>query len=179
MLAEVVLGLGQHVVGGIIVAILQERLQHADHVLPLFFGGIDLAQGLAGLDVVGRGLEDLLQLRDCRVFLAGVAVRPGEVQAVAGLGLVGRDGLGQQFDGLVVLALEQGVAALGEKLLGRTGVLASAAGLIRLGLVGGLKRLRHKSAAGRLAMPDVTSGLYTPWTSMLPVSDVPRDRTNY
>ena len=112
------------------------RFQDAGHVFPLFFCGIDFAQRLAGFDVIGRGFEDFLQLRDGRVFLAGIAIRPGEMQPVAGLGFVGLDGLRKQVGGLIVLALEQGVAALREKLLGG-GRFRVGRRLIRLGLVGG------------------------------------------
>ena len=94
--AQVVLGLGQHVVGGIVVAILQERIEHPHHVVPALGGRVQLAQHLARLDVVRRRLEDLLQVRDGLLVLAGIAVRPGQRQPVAGLGLVGGDGLVEQ-----------------------------------------------------------------------------------
>ena len=49
--------------------------------------------------------------------LAGVTIRPGEVDAVAGLGLVLRRGLLEQIDGLGVVALEHRIGPLLKQLL--------------------------------------------------------------
>ena len=136
VIAQVVLGLGQHVIGGIIVAIFQDRFHDAGHVLPLLFGRIDFAQGLAGLDMIRGRFKDFLQLRCGRVVFAGIAVRPGKMQAVTGFGFIGIDRLGKQLGRLVVLTLEQGAAALGEEFFGG-GCLGLGPRIVGLGLVGG------------------------------------------
>ncbi len=75
--------------------------------------------------MVGSRLEDLLQVLGRLLVLAGVPIRAGKMQTVAGLGIVGRHGLAQQGDRFIVPGCVQGVAAPGEPLFGR--------GLLRLG----------------------------------------------
>ena len=116
VLTAVELGFGQHVVGGIVVAVLQQRFEHTDDVVPSAAAGVDLGQHLARLHVVGGRLEDLFEDGLGLLVVARVAVRPGQVEPVAGLRAVGGHGLLEQLDGLLVLRLKEGVAPVGEEL---------------------------------------------------------------
>ena len=71
------------------MAVFEQRIKHTDDVLPLLGGSVDLGDRLAGLDVVGSGLENLFQVIGSLVVLAGVAASPCKMQPVAGLRLIG------------------------------------------------------------------------------------------
>ena len=117
LIVEVVLRLGQQVIGRVVVPILQQRFQGLNDTLPILLAGINIPEQLPRLHMIGRRLQDSLKQRFSLLFLAGIPIRPGQMHPIARLGLILRGGFFQQLDRLRILPLKHRIRPLFKQLL--------------------------------------------------------------